>query len=73
MRKIALSEESMLSPVEVEQVFGIPRGSLANMRWAKRGPRYFKVGIRRVLYRLVDVKEWVESSPVQTIDSRPRV
>ena len=60
------------TPAEVEQIFGIPRGSLANLRWAKRGPKYYKAGSRRVLYRLQDVREWIESSPVQTLDSRPK-
>lgn len=31
-----------LKPSEVTQIFGIPTGTLANMRWAKKGPRYFK-------------------------------
>lgn len=71
MNQNTLSERRMLSPAEVEAIFGIPRGSLANLRWAKRGPRYFKVGGRRVLYRFTDVQRWVESSPVLTADSNP--
>ena len=65
-------EKFTATPCEIEQMFGIPRGSLANMRWAKKGPRYFKVGSRRVLYRLEDVKKWIESSPTLTIDSNPK-
>ena len=67
MKERSLSERKMLSPAEVEAVFGIPRGSLANLRSAKKGCRFFKVGGgRRVKYRLEDVKTWVESQPVLT-------
>ena len=69
MNKNPLSERKMLSPAQVEVVFGIPRGSLANLRWAKRGPLYFKAGPRRVLYRVTDVRAWIEKHPVQTADS----
>ena len=58
-----------LSPNEVEAIYGIPRGSLANMRWAKTGPRYYKVGKKRVMYLVNDVEEWITRSPVQTKDT----
>ena len=58
-----------LSPNEVEAIYGIPRGSLANMRWAKTGPRYYKVGIKRVMYLVNDVEEWITRAPVQTRDT----
>jgi hypothetical protein len=67
----AMSEKFLritATPAEVEAIFGIPKGSLANMRWAKVGPKYFKAGSRRVLYRLADVKKWIESNPVLTKD-----
>ena len=73
MNQITMLERRMISPAEVERIFGVPRGSLANLRWMRKGPRYYKVGRRRVMYRLVDVKEWIESSPVQTLDSRSEV
>ena len=63
-----ISQKKMLSPAAVEALFGIPRGSLANLRWAKKGPRYYKVGSRRVLYRLEDIRSWIESNPVITTE-----
>jgi predicted DNA-binding transcriptional regulator AlpA len=66
MNKNTSVERKMLSPAEVEAIFGIPRGSLANLRWDKRGPRYFKVGARKVMYRVEDVQDWVERNPVLT-------
>ena len=60
----------VLKPSEVQQMFGIPEGSLANLRWAKRGPRYFKKPSGRgVFYLLADVESWITSHPVQTLDS----
>lgn len=65
-----------LRPSEVKDMFGIPEGTLANLRWAKKGPRYFKkpgngkkTACRGVFYLLADVEEWITSRPVQTVDS----
>ena len=59
-----------LKPVEVSAVFGIPEGTLANLRWSKKGPRYFKqAGGRGVFYLFADVEAWITSQPVQTLDS----
>ncbi len=60
----------VLKPSEVKAMFGIPEGTLANLRWAKKGPRYFKKpGGRGVFYLLSDVEDWITSNPVETIDS----
>lgn len=64
LKKIALK------PSEVRAMFGIPEGTLANLRWAKKGPRYFKKpNGRGVFYLLSDVHDWITSQPVQTMDS----
>jgi hypothetical protein len=60
----------VVRPSEVRAMFGIPEGTLANLRWAKKGPRYFrKPGGRGIFYLLSDVEAWITSQPVQTIDS----
>ena len=56
------------SPEVVSATYGVPVGSLANLRYKKQGPRYFKRG-RRILYLVEDVEKWLLSNPVQTIDS----
>lgn len=62
-----------LRPAEVSAMFGIAVGTLANLRWAKRGPRYFKKPSGRgVFYLLADVEAWITSQPVQTLDSVER-
>lgn len=56
------------TPQEISAVFGIPAGTLANLRSQKRGPKYYKRG-RRVIYFIQDIEQWLKSQPVQTIDS----
>ena len=57
-----------LSPKEIAQSYGIPEGTLANMRWQKQGPKYYRIG-RRILYKVTDVEAWLFSHLVLTIDS----
>jgi len=61
-----------ISPKEVEELYSIPQGSLANMRWAKKGPKYYKAGPRRVIYLVEDVEEWLLQKPVLTNESLPK-
>jgi predicted DNA-binding transcriptional regulator AlpA len=58
-----------ITPAELEAIYGIPRGSAANMRWAKKGPKYYKAGARRVIYMVEDVEEWLSRKPVLTSES----
>jgi len=62
-------EKKALTPTEVDSVYGIPKGSLANMRWARTGPKYYKTGARKVLYRTADIEAWLFRNPVLTVDS----
>jgi len=43
-------------------------GHLANLRSAKRGPRFFKVG-KSVVYRPKDLETYLFKQPIQTKDS----
>jgi hypothetical protein len=59
------SRRIALKPSEVRETFGIPEGTLANLRWARKGPRYFKrPGGRGIFYLLADVEVWITSRPV---------
>jgi hypothetical protein len=60
-----------ITPAELEAIYGIPRGSSANMRWAKKGPKYYKAGARRVIYMVEDAEEWLSRYPILTVDSLP--
>lgn len=55
------------TPKDVSEIYSIPAGSLANMRCARTGPKYYKVN-RRVIYFLEDVEAWIRKHPVLTHD-----
>jgi hypothetical protein len=63
-----MDKRKMVGPVEVENLFSVPTGTLANWRSAKRGPKYYKIN-RKVLYKLEDLEDFFTSTPVLTIDS----
>lgn len=65
------NQKRAITTKEFEEIYGVPRGSAANMRWAKIGPRFFKAGPRRVLYLVEDVEQWIQRNPVMTKDSLP--
>ncbi|MFD0986157.1 helix-turn-helix transcriptional regulator [Methyloligella solikamskensis] len=49
-----------MRPAEAAEYVRLTVSTLAQMRVEQRGPKYFKAG-GRVLYRLQDLEEWVES------------
>lgn len=54
-----------LRPSEVKELFGVPESTLANLRWAGKGPRFFrKPGGRGIFYLIGDVQDWLCSNPV---------
>jgi hypothetical protein len=56
------------SPETMAKIYEISAGTLANLRWMGKGPKYFKVG-RKVLYRFEDFENWLFSNPVMTLDA----
>ena len=60
------------TPRQISRIYGIPVGTLANLRYQKRGPKYYRVS-RKVLYALSDVENWIMRNPVLTADSLPEV
>jgi len=61
-------KKKAISPAELESIYSIPVGTLANLRTFKRGPRYFKIGAK-VLYFVEDVEAWIRQNPVLTRDA----
>ena len=52
-----------LSPDQVaEMIPGMTRGSLAQLRFTGKGPRYFKPTAKTILYKEEDVIQWVDGS-----------
>jgi len=60
-----------ITPRQASQAYGISEGTLANMRHQKTGPRYYKIGKRKVIYFIEDFETWLRKNPVLTIDSLP--
>ena len=61
-----------LTPLEVVQEYpNLTRsvGTLANWRHLSRGPRYYIVGKRRIIYRPEDIEGFLFSKPTLTQDS----
>lgn len=51
----------LLTPSEVARDYRVSENTLANWRWAGKGPRFIKAGAK-VLYRRSDLEAWLESS-----------
>ncbi len=58
----------MLKPIEVEEMYKIKTGTLANWRNQGRGPSYIKYG-RKILYAIEDMEKFCSSNRILTVDS----
>jgi hypothetical protein len=56
------------TPFEMSRIYGVPAGTLANWRYLKTGPKFFKIG-KSVLYFTEDFEDWLRRNPVLTKDS----
>lgn len=59
-------------PREVAAALGTTEAGLAQMRYRGTGPRYVKVGGRRVMYRWSDVREYLDANTMIRTDDRRR-
>jgi len=60
-------KQKMLSPKEVSEIYGLNVGTLANMRYRKVGPKYYKVK-RKVLYDKQDIEAYLKKGEILTKD-----
>ena len=61
-------DNKILTTKQFSKEYGLPEGSLANMRWRKIGPRYYKLN-KKIIYRRADIEAWLFSNPVLTINA----
>lgn len=61
---------AMLTPSQLAEQLGLTTGSLAQMRYLGRGPRYLKLTARAVRYRQTDVDAWVAAAERSRTDDR---
>jgi hypothetical protein len=64
----ASSQKKAAGPEMIAEIYGVPVGTLANLRSQGRGPRFYRRG-RRVIYFFADVEKWLTSQPCQTLES----
>ena len=56
-----------LTARQVEELYGIATGTLANWRMKCHGPKHYKCG-RKVFYFIEDVELWIKRNPILTDD-----
>lgn len=52
----------MATPEEVAEALHTSPAGLAQLRYRGEGPKFVRVGRRRVLYRWSDVENWIAAS-----------
>lgn len=67
--RIKPQSKKFLNGSEMELVYSLNKGTLANMRSKKIGPKYYKVG-GLVLYKAEDVEAWIEDHKILTTESQ---
>lgn len=69
MKELEQFQKKGLSPRTVALLYDTSEGHLANMRSQRRGPRFYRVENKKILYRTEDCDSYFFGSPIQTIDS----
>jgi predicted DNA-binding transcriptional regulator AlpA len=52
----------MATPEEVAEALHTTTAGLAQMRYRGNGPKFVRLGERRVLYRWSDIEDWIAAS-----------
>jgi len=60
-----LKRREYLTPEEVEMLYGLKAGSMANKRSKAQGPEYIKDG-ERILYRQQAIKAYLDARTIKT-------
>ena len=67
---MASENVELSTPERLSDLFlGLSVKTLANLRSAGRGPRYFRRG-RRIYYKVGDVRDWLTQNPFVTVDQK---
>jgi hypothetical protein len=56
------------SPAQVAPVLGTTEAGLAQWRYRGTGPKFVKVGPKKVLYRWADVRAFLDANTLQRTD-----
>jgi len=66
---VKILERQALTPRDVSIVYGISEGTLANYRCKRVGPKFYRLGGRKIVYFQNDLETWARREPVLTRDS----
>ena len=70
MRVESLDERATtVSAEDAAERIGVTQATLANMRWAGRGPQFLKIG-SKVRYRLTDIVAYLDAQTRQSTSDR---
>ncbi|GJO02350.1 hypothetical protein NJB18091_37170 [Mycobacterium marinum] len=58
----------LATPVQLARYLHSTEANLAQMRYLGTGPKFIKVGGRRVLYSWDDVLEWIRQNTIRRTD-----
>jgi hypothetical protein len=58
----------LATPAQVAKYLRNAQAALAQMRYTGNGPKFTKVGGRRVLYNWDDLLEWIKKNTIQRTD-----
>ena len=61
-----MAEKVFFTPKEAAPLYSTSEGHLANLRCQKRGPKFNKIGNKKILYNKSDLDAWVTENPVLT-------
>jgi hypothetical protein len=53
----------LMSDRKLEEIYGVPRTKLAKLRIKEKGPKFFRLGYRTVLYDVAAFEKWLEGLP----------
>ncbi len=62
------NEADTASPAEVAKVLHTSEAGLAQLRYRGTGPKFIRVGRRRVIYRWSDVRAYLDAHTCQRTD-----
>jgi predicted DNA-binding transcriptional regulator AlpA len=59
-----LSGSALLDVKQAAAALSVAPATLENWRWARRGPAFVRIGLRRVRYRVADLRAWLAARTV---------
>ena len=62
-----MNQKVFINAKQAEELYGIDAGTLANLRHAKQGPKYYKRG-RSAIYKVEEFEAWLTRCPVKTVE-----